>query len=140
MPHRLQHRFPVAMVMMRRHVLNKATLESIYFSFDKLKQINSFIIIIINIIIADKLDLLGPWPFLENSSCLHLVFIYLVFSTFVILQIEIISLASYPQAADHISVPMSTSYTPRRIGFLFLRLLQLTGLRWRYSNPLVSRE
>jgi hypothetical protein len=35
------------MVMMRCHMLDKATLKSVYFSLNKLKQMNALIIIII---------------------------------------------------------------------------------------------
>jgi hypothetical protein len=43
------------MVMMRRYMLDKATLKSVYFSFNKLKQINALLIII-----TGKTDLLEP--------------------------------------------------------------------------------
>jgi hypothetical protein len=54
MSHGLQPRLSVAMVMMRRHMLDKAALKSVYFSFDKLKQINALLIV------TGKTDLLEP--------------------------------------------------------------------------------
>jgi hypothetical protein len=89
------------------------------------------------IIIIGKTALFEPQPSLEYSARFHPVFTSLDFATIIIFTEQGLQPCIQPPIWRSKSLYVCPPVTgwPPGTGFPFRRLLQLAGLRWRYSNP-----